>query len=602
MATPAAPQPRRPRQPSSPGPQPLTPGWLSAHFDPLPFPARTSALARYARSLTPAAYAALHHTLDAGTDHERHTALFLAVARRDLPAVATALDDPALRRRALSAAIRLPVPEPALEKQALSPARAVRHDTYRVLKRSRRHTLAAALLPRAHAQYGDDDAGRLLTACPAATVDTWLPRLDPPLGVLRTLARTAPVAVARLVADRYSGIRPHERHARSAFDRRYRALACLAARRDPDAGLVLVHAAPHLLEGEATLSVLRRPTAVLEALRARAPLQAPNRQERHCGCTPRPELSLPPGSLPRAVRTALLQLPHEDLADLAEHGTADARRSGVRQRHEVAPDALLMLLPPAERRRAVTRRAADHRNGLDAVSVTALAALTPDDRAEGDQPAHRAGQLSRTDALRRLAACADTLQNACRPEPGPGYGQVHEADTCWADTCWADTCWADTAQQTGEVIDGLVDALRAVGLHGRAEPLLRGALLSTVLRRCPYQPERWDRLLRSIEAREAPLPPSAELDDPDAWPARSALPGPLPTPDPAQVVEPALAAVRDLRARGTRSSARLACAVVRTCGERSSWSPEWRAELDALRRHQDAETAAEAMLRGPDAT
>ncbi|MDQ8703780.1 hypothetical protein RCO28_14955 [Streptomyces sp. LHD-70] len=380
-STPASPQPQRPQQASSSAPQPLTPGWLSAHFDPLPFPARASALARYARALTPAAYQSLHRALDKGTDHERHRALFLAVARRDLPTVAAALTDPALRRRALSAAIRLPVAEQALEQLALSPLRAVRHDTYRVLKHSRRRALADALLPRVHERYGDDDAARLLTACPASTADRWLPRLDPPHGVLRTLARTAPVAVARLLADMHARIEPHDRRARYAFDRAHRPLACLAARRDPDAGLVLVWAAPHLLEGEAVLSVLRRPAAVLEALRA-APEQRRKQQEEDHGGSPRAELPVPPGPLPRSVRKALLHLSPDDLADFAERCTEGARRLGFRQRYEVAPDGLLTLLPPAERRRVITRRAEGRRNGLGALSITALAALAPEDRAE----------------------------------------------------------------------------------------------------------------------------------------------------------------------------------------------------------------------------
>ncbi|MFM9372687.1 hypothetical protein [Streptomyces sp. Da 82-17] len=399
MATPASPQPRRPQQPSTPAPQPVTPGRLSAHFDPLPFPARTSALARYARALTPAAYTALHRALDAGNDHERHTALFLAVARRDLTTVSAALADPQLRRRALSAATRLPVPEPPLEQLALSPIRALRHDTYRVLKRSRRQALAEALLPRVYDQYGSDDAARLLTACSAATADTWLPRLEPPHGVLRTLARTAPMAVARHIADRYEQLVAQDRRALAAFDRRYRALVCLTARQDSHAGVVLVRAVPHLLEGKAALAVLRRPADVLEALRAAAESVAARRAETDergaWSDSSRAELCFPPGPLPRTVRKALQRLPQEDLMELAERCTAGGRSTRGRQRHEVAPDGILMLLPPAERRRSVTRRADARRascrcgatdegcrRGLDAVPVSALAALAQEDRAE----------------------------------------------------------------------------------------------------------------------------------------------------------------------------------------------------------------------------
>lgn len=123
-------------------PQPLAPGWLSAHFAPLPYPARRAALARYGRALAPDADAALHTTLDSGDPEKRHTALFLAAARRDLDTVSRALADLLLRRRALSAAIRLPLGAQALTALALHDTSAVGHETYRVLKAGRRTALA----------------------------------------------------------------------------------------------------------------------------------------------------------------------------------------------------------------------------------------------------------------------------------------------------------------------------------------------------------------------------------------------------------------------------------------------------------------------------
>ncbi|NBE50577.1 hypothetical protein [Streptomyces boluensis] len=367
-------------------PQPLTPGWLSIHFDDQPFPARTSSLAGYARTLAPDAYAALHRTLDAGTVYERHTALFLAVARRDLPTVGAALADPVLRRRALSAAIRLPVPEEPLERLALNPARAVRHDTYRVLRLSRRDRLAARLLPRVHERYGADDAARLLPACPSATVDTWLPRLDPPHGVLRTLTRTAPLAVARLIAARYAQLTPQDRSAVHSFGRHHRDLASIAAIRDPEAALVLVRAVPHLLDGRAAVAVLRQPAAALDALRAARP---PGRGEAEpVGPADRPssQLRVPPGPLPKKVRTALHRLAPDDLIELAEHCADGVRRQHPGERQDVAPDSMLMLLPPAERLRIVTRRAERLRGGFGALPVRVLAALEPADRAPLIEP------------------------------------------------------------------------------------------------------------------------------------------------------------------------------------------------------------------------
>jgi len=124
-----------------------------------------SALARYGRTLTPHAYETLHRALDAGDPDERHTALFLAAVRRDLDRVAAALDDPLLGRRARSAAIRLPVPEQALERIALSDIRATRHDTFRLLGLSRRHILAARILPQVYERHGARTRPR---CCPPA--------------------------------------------------------------------------------------------------------------------------------------------------------------------------------------------------------------------------------------------------------------------------------------------------------------------------------------------------------------------------------------------------------------------------------------------------
>ncbi|MEV0479101.1 hypothetical protein AB0I69_00585 [Streptomyces sp. NPDC050508] len=255
------------RQPETP-PAPLTPAWLRAHFAPLPFPARMSALARYARTLTPHAYETLHRALDAGDSDERHTALFLAVVRRDLDRVTEALDDPLLGRRARSAAVRLPLPEQALEQLALSDIRATRHDTFRLLRLSRRHTLADRILPQIHERHGARDAAALLPACSTRTARAWLHRIDPPLGVLNSLARTAPRAVAEHVAAQYERCPRHEAY---RFTGQYRAVASLAAQRDQHAALLLLERAPDLLTPRGVLSALRRPGEALTVLRAAKP-------------------------------------------------------------------------------------------------------------------------------------------------------------------------------------------------------------------------------------------------------------------------------------------------------------------------------------------
>ncbi|MFF4349802.1 hypothetical protein [Streptomyces sp. NPDC001530] len=382
------------RQPQTP-PAPLTPAWLRAHFDPLPFPARMSALARYARTLTPHAYESLHRALDAGDPDERHTALFLAVTRRDLRRVTEALADPLLSRRARSAALRLPIPEHALERLALSDIRATRHDTYRLLRLSRRRALAAELLPRVYERHGAGEAARLLSACPADTVEAWMPRLDVPLGALNSLARTAPCAVARYLAARRDD---RARQDAYRFMRRYRAVASVAAQRDAHAALILLERAPDLLTPPAVLSALRLPAEALAVLRAARP-----------ETTGRPlEHLIPAGPLPPSQRRALKELPVDDLVALAEYCPSTGSRERSPGRRDVAPDGMLRRLPAAERRRIVESRTVGRARTRGA-ALTMLAALDPADRASLLAPwLERHGRPSWSTA--RLAAALPLAQ------------------------------------------------------------------------------------------------------------------------------------------------------------------------------------------------
>ncbi|MEU4492122.1 hypothetical protein AB0F96_01355 [Streptomyces sp. NPDC023998] len=346
-----------------PQPEPLTPAWLTAYFDALPFPARSSALARYARALAPDAYAALKRALDAGDPDQRHTALFLAVARRDLEAVAAALADPLLRRRALSAAIRLPVPEQALAELALSEVRAVRQETYRVLRLSRRTDLADSLVALVHERHGCQEAAYLLTACSPPTVAQWLPACEPPPGVLGTLARTAPMAVAEHLAHGHAsgrGARP------GSSPRATRHLTEAVAERDPAAGLLLLERAPELISPRAAVSLLRRPADVLDILR---------RSTAADEC-----LRLAAGPLPRAVLRAVRTLPPDDLVELATRCCAYRPRAHRLGRQEPTRDPLLVLLPRDERRRIVEARI-NGRTGLPTLQPS-LAALATEDRIE----------------------------------------------------------------------------------------------------------------------------------------------------------------------------------------------------------------------------
>ncbi|WP_299537542.1 hypothetical protein [uncultured Streptomyces sp.] len=330
------------------------------------------ALALHARSLDEAGYRAARSALDTEDPDDRATALFLATVRRDGEAVGLALRDPLLRRRAMSAAIRVPVPEPALLAQALSPVRAVRHDVHSVLRLSRRRALADRFLPQVHARYGDDDAARLLPACSPDTVDAWLPRLTAvPSSVLHRLARTAPLALAAHLVR----TRPDDNADPMlvyGFDRSHAGTVDVLAR-DPAATALLLERAPGLLTLRAARTLLRRPAELAAALRSSA-LR---------------ELSIAPGPLSRKARRALGACPPEDVVLLAEalHVVHDWGVWG-------GEEPLLALLPPEERRRAVERRLEDEETGAAEVAGP-VAALAPADRAEAvgrllDGPGRRA--------------------------------------------------------------------------------------------------------------------------------------------------------------------------------------------------------------------
>lgn len=399
-----------------PTPAPLTSAWLTAHFDPLPFPARMSALARYARALTEDAYGTLRAALAAGTPDERHTALFLAVARRDLTTIADALAEPLLRRRALSAAIRLPVPETALEQLALSDIGAARHETFRVLRLSRRRALATRLLPEVHERFGARDAAQLLPACPAETVGAWLPRLDPPAAVLSALTRTAPLAVAQLLVARGESRANRDRH---RFVSGYRAIAGAAAERDLEAGLLLLAQVPDLLTPRAARTLLRRPAKVLEILRAAPPDQ---------DGSPR-EMRICSGALPPATRRALHTLSPADLVDLARRCPVTQPRHRGPGRHDIEPDSLLMLLPAPERRRLVEERSA-RRRSVRSLPLATLTALDPADRVAHVMP--WVERLSRQEwTLSRLAAGLPLAVGEPMLRDMAGQHRVHQRLVAW---------------------------------------------------------------------------------------------------------------------------------------------------------------------------
>ncbi|MCC9308655.1 hypothetical protein LN042_16465 [Kitasatospora sp. RB6PN24] len=353
-----------------------------ARFDRLARPARQAALARHARALAPDAYETLHAGLDSGDTQDRHTALFLAVVRRDLVRVGAALDDPLLRARALAAAGRLPVPDEILADFARTAPRAYRHALYRLLRRSRRHILADRLLPEVHRLHGGQEAARLLPSCTPALVDEWLPHLPVPEGVLRSLARTAPRPLTKYL------LRQTGQPADGRLPVRLRdQLITGATRRDRDAGLAVLRGCPGLLPAEAVVDLLTEPAAVVAAVREHAV-----------------DLPVPVGELPERVCRALRALPVEELAVLARTCRPKAPAGPFRQPR---PEPVLQLLEPAERHRVARELLAAHSHARPHGSL--LLALDPQERAVvvRDYLAHRRSREQRLAATVRYLPLAE---------------------------------------------------------------------------------------------------------------------------------------------------------------------------------------------------
>ena len=328
--------------------------------DALPFPSRSRSLALAARGLSGPVFERVHAALDGGDLPARHAALFLAVARRDLDRIEAALADPLLRRRAMAAAVRLPVRDAALADLVWSEPPLVRRAVYGLLRRSRRRRLADALLPEVAQRFGDRDAAALLPACSPATVAARLPTLPVPSGTLRSLARSVPEAVARLLVERYG---PDHRF--DVVARRDRETITLLARRSPAAALVLLEHRPLLMTPAAMVEALRNPLDVLAVIRRTRPAR----------------IALAGDPLPRAVVAALRRCRLVDLVELSAAVTVSwpRRRGG----DPAWTHPLLAVVPPAERLRVATGIVLARVSDGPLTRPRALAAfvaLEPDDR------------------------------------------------------------------------------------------------------------------------------------------------------------------------------------------------------------------------------
>ncbi|MGO1053566.1 hypothetical protein [Crossiella sp. CA198] len=226
------------------------------------------AIAAFARGLSAPEYRAIQAELDIGDDYQRELGLFLAVVRRDLETLVSALSDPRLRPRALAASTRLPIPAEALTEVLRTAPRRDRLLLYRMLRQSRRRGLADEFLPEVAARFDLTEARTLLTACSPSVIGMWLPRLGAPPGLLRSLARLVPEVVLDRLAAELPGL---DESNQWRWRRRNRGLLPLLVRRIPGAVARLLISPGWGLPLEAEDRTPRLATAIVHAAGAELP-------------------------------------------------------------------------------------------------------------------------------------------------------------------------------------------------------------------------------------------------------------------------------------------------------------------------------------------
>ncbi|WP_435127800.1 hypothetical protein [Actinacidiphila sp. bgisy144] len=187
---------------------------LLAAVDPLPHGERMRHLAAWAREQArrpagagpPDLRAALHE-LDRRGSYGRRLAGTAAVAGRDLEFLEHRLldPDPAVRRHAQKAAVRLPLRDDALARAVHDAPQDARRRLAHVVVAGGRTALAERLLPTVRELWDDEEAARLLPGCGGATVARLLPELFRAVVNWQALGRSHPdqvlAEVERQLAD-----------------------------------------------------------------------------------------------------------------------------------------------------------------------------------------------------------------------------------------------------------------------------------------------------------------------------------------------------------------------------------------------------------------
>ncbi|MEV7544587.1 hypothetical protein [Streptomyces sp. NPDC089915] len=158
----------------------LTAGELLAALEPLSHAGRLRHTARTAHRLAGRGeLRPLLDSLDALGPYERRLAALAALAGGETGHLVARLadPDPVVRRYAVRAARRLPVPDAAIEAAHDDAPAVVRSDLARMLRDGRRSGLAERLVLRVRTEYGERDAARLLAGCSPEFTARLLPEL-----------------------------------------------------------------------------------------------------------------------------------------------------------------------------------------------------------------------------------------------------------------------------------------------------------------------------------------------------------------------------------------------------------------------------------------
>lgn len=315
-------------------------------LDPLPYPLRMRELAARTRELEETR--PLLGELETRGTYERGLAVVAAAVAGDTEWIAARIADPDsfVRGHALRTADSLQVPDSAYESALTDAPEAIRRQLLRAVVAGRRTALADRLVDGLRAEWGDEEAARLLPGCSPETVTRLLPSLLHAVRGSKSLGRRHPGALLD-VAERELAALPES--LRDAWWQRY---------------------------ADVVVTVTAEPLRVLELVERLGPSRIPSQLLDQAGtfAAVAPERVLRlliSGRFPSyiAARSRPLQrrLARSEADELAVYGRMLAASGGL------AP--LLQALPPARRHAFYTASTAGRGAGGAAVDAVILEAL-----------------------------------------------------------------------------------------------------------------------------------------------------------------------------------------------------------------------------------